>query len=66
MAGSVLTASTSVTVLGLLHVINTMVPVAQVVIRTGLDLPVNMVGRCKMKRNLFAEIEKMNKKLICV
>ncbi|KAK3776347.1 hypothetical protein RRG08_000528 [Elysia crispata] len=43
-AGSVPTASTSVTVLGLLHVINTMVPVAQAVTRTGLDLPVNMHG----------------------
>ena len=42
-AGSAPTASTSVTVLGLLHVINTMVPVAQAVTRTGLDLPVNMV-----------------------
>ncbi|KAK3781275.1 hypothetical protein RRG08_066555, partial [Elysia crispata] len=41
-AGSVPTASTCVTVLGLLHVINTMVPVAQAVTRTGLDLPVNM------------------------
>ena len=42
-AGSDPTASTSVTVLGLLHVINTMVPVAQAVTRTGLDLPANMV-----------------------
>ncbi|KAK3785212.1 hypothetical protein RRG08_039265 [Elysia crispata] len=41
-AGSAPTASTSVTVLGLLHVIKSMVPVAQVVTRTGLDLPVNM------------------------
>ena len=47
MAGSVPTASTSVTVLGLFHVIKTMVSVAQAVTRTGLDLPVNMVGRCK-------------------
>ncbi|KAK3799946.1 hypothetical protein RRG08_025545, partial [Elysia crispata] len=41
-AGSVPTASTCVTVLGLLHVIKSMVPVAQAVTRTGLDLPVNM------------------------
>ncbi|KAK3798814.1 hypothetical protein RRG08_005372 [Elysia crispata] len=42
--GLVPTASTSVTVLGLLHVIKTMVPVAQAVTRTGLDRPVNMHG----------------------
>ncbi|KAK3762777.1 hypothetical protein RRG08_062769 [Elysia crispata] len=41
-AGSVTSASTSVTVLGLVHVVETMVPVAQAVKRVGLDLPVNM------------------------
>ena len=44
MAGSVPAASTSVTVLGLVHVINTMVPVAQAVNKDGLDLLVNMVS----------------------
>ena len=53
MAGSVPTASTSVTVLGLLHVINTMVPVAQAVTRTGLDLPVNIVRAVRVRVKLF-------------
>ena len=48
-AGSVPTASTSVTVLAIMHVVKTMVTVAQAVTRTGLDLPVNTVSRVKYK-----------------
>ena len=42
--GSAPTVSTSATVLVLLTVIKSMVPVAQGVTLIGLDLPVNMVG----------------------
>ena len=60
--GSVPPASTSVTVLGLVHVINTMVPVAQAVTRTGLDLPVNIVRAVRCNENFMlwlSEIERL-------
>ena len=52
-AGSVPATSTSVTVLGLLLVTHTMVPVAQAVTRTGSNLPVNTVRHVRKKIKLF-------------